>query len=191
MSQPPRALPSAAHLPRHVARLRPFVAAHLPRSCRNVVDLDDLQQEIFIAALKGFHGLKARTDVELKHWLRKIAVARITNLAKKLRARKRGGGFLRCDHNTNLEQLCSQQETPSAAAERHELTIMARLAIDTLPPVYRAVLAYRVEEGMPYEQIAIRVGKTKNAVRSIAFRGLQELRSVLSHESSPACNDGR
>ena len=55
---------------------------------------------------------------------------------------------------------------PGTHAAARELDAAVRAAIEELPPVQRATLLLRADQGLSYEEIAYVLGSTRNAVRS-------------------------
>ena len=50
--------------------------------------------------------------------------------------------------------------------------------LDKLPPKYRACLVLREYQGMSCEEIAVVLGTTRSAVKSLLFRAREEFRVV-------------
>jgi RNA polymerase sigma-70 factor (ECF subfamily) len=60
----------------------------------------------------------------------------------------------------------------------------ARLAaaLERLPPPRRAVIVARLLDGLPFETVAVRLGKTSGAVRVLFKRAVEQLRQLLEEQ---------
>ncbi len=138
----------------------------------------DATQEAFISAwnsIKGFRG------GSFKSWLLRI----VTNACyDELRRNKRRPA-------TSLESLyvedptpdanlpASQQESPEAAVQRHELNRAIQACIAQLPPDQRIVLVLADIQAMSYEEIAETTGTNLGTVKSRLSRARARLRDRL------------
>lgn len=134
-----------------------IILARAPRS-----EVDDLVQEVFIAAYKNLHALREKNAVG--GWLAMIA-------------RNRATEFFR--HAKQTEEL--SENTPSGGDSQTEaLEILA--AIRALPDAYRETLILRLVEGMTGQEIAQKTGLTADSVRVNLHRGMKLLRQKLGIE---------
>ena len=116
-------------------------------------DAEDVAQDSVLAAwnkLSTFHG-KAR----FKTWVCRIVVRRALD---SLRRRRPTAPI--------LDLHAARAADPIARASGRELEDLLRGAIDRLPPVQRATLLLRADQGLSYEEIAYVLGSTRNAVRA-------------------------
>jgi RNA polymerase sigma-70 factor (ECF subfamily) len=72
--------------------------------------------------------------------------------------------------------LISQCSSPSAQAERRELAALVADQLARLPPHYRDVIVLRNLEGLAFEEVAQRMGRSPGAVRILWLRALNQLR---------------
>jgi RNA polymerase sigma-70 factor (ECF subfamily) len=146
----------------------------------------DLVQETFLQACGHFGQFRGSTEKELLGWLRRILVNNLGRLVEQqLRARKRDARrevSLEA-HRRRLESsaarveaaLVSSGKSPSAQAQRRELATLVADRLARLPAAYRDVIVLRNLEGLPFEEVARRMGRTPGAVRVLWLRALDHL----------------
>ena len=69
---------------------------------------------------------------------------------------------------------------PSAALERADLVASVRAAIAELPERQRMALVLAKYEELPYDQVAVVLGTSEKAVKSMIHRARESLRARLS-----------
>jgi RNA polymerase sigma-70 factor, ECF subfamily len=132
-------------------------------------DVDDLVQDVFLAALKRLHSL--RETRAFGGWLAMIA-------------RNRAVDYYRRSRET--EELTDDLPVASHrdAEAEHEAARMLE-AVRSLPEAYRETLVMRLVEGMTGPEIAARAGMTPASVRVNLHRGMKMLREKLGLEERP------
>ncbi len=122
-------------------------------------EVDDIVQEVFLAAYKNLHTLRDKNAVG--GWLAMIA-------------RNRANEFYRSFKPTEelSEDLSHNQQAKNQAREILD-------AIRSLTETYRETLILRLVEGMTGEEIAERTGLTHQSVRVNLHRGMKLLRHRL------------
>jgi RNA polymerase sigma-70 factor, ECF subfamily len=135
-------------------------------------DVDDLVQDVFLRALRRLSTL--RESGSFGGWL--AAIAR--NLANDYHRR-----------SVPVEPLA--EDTPdncfgrrSTCAEHEGPAIKILDAIRSLPDAYRETLILRLVEGLTGPEIAARTGMTPGSVRVNLHRGMEQLRAILSQNTS-------
>ncbi len=131
-----------------------IVLARVPRD-----EVDDIVQEVFIAAYKNLSSLRDKNAVG--GWLAMIA-------------RNRAVEFYRQAKPTEeLSENLREKTNPQTEARE----ILA--AIRSLPETYRETLVLRLVEGMTGAEIAERTGLQPESVRVNLHRGMKLLREKL------------
>jgi RNA polymerase sigma-70 factor (ECF subfamily) len=152
-------------------------------------DPSDLVQETFLQACRHFDQFRGGGEKELLAWLRTILVNELARLVEKhLRAKKRDARReVSLDrHREALESssahfeaaLAGQHSSPSAQAQRRELAAQVADQLARLPPHYRDVIVLRNLEGLAFEDVARRMGRSAGAVRVLWLRALDQLRQL-------------
>ena len=118
--------------------------------CRSSSDADDIVQEAFLRAFRGFDSLRGG---DVKAWL--LTIVRNCHATAVQQQQRRATVPLAGDHEEALrsvpDETSPDPESESAAAE--ERRTLGRL-IDALPDEHREVLLLREMEDMSYREIA-------------------------------------
>ena len=131
--------------------------------------VDDLCQETFLRALRGFSRL--RDPSRFSSWLYRTA----ENLLRDHFRRKTRRG----DKVVFTDQLETEdgKPTPDAALSRKEDVEELLSRIDALPELYREPLLLRHAQDLSYTEISSVLGVSENSVRVRIFRARQMLRA--------------
>jgi RNA polymerase sigma-70 factor (ECF subfamily) len=129
-------------------------------------DVDDLVQEVFLAALKRLHSL--RESAAFGGWLAMITRNRAVDYYRRARE---------TEELTDDLPVASHRDTEA----EHEAARMLDI-VRSLPEAYRETLVMRLVEGMSGPEIAARTGMTPASVRVNLHRGMKMLREKLGLE---------
>jgi RNA polymerase sigma-70 factor (ECF subfamily) len=150
------------------------------------LDPSDLVQETFLKAHRDFGQFAGGTERELVAWLRQILVRSLANQAKHHRRQARDQ-----QRQESLDDLLEQSSrplelalaarapSPSEAASRREQSVLLADAVDRLPADYHEAFVLRTLEHVPFEEIAVRMGRTTGAVRMLWARAVKRLNEML------------
>ena len=130
-------------------------------------EVDDLVQEVFLAALRQLHAL--RDASRFGAWLATITRNRANDY------------FRKSGPEAAVTEPVSEEQTegrPSNPAEAQEAALILAV-VRTLPDAYREPLILRRVEGLTGPEIAARTGLTHGSVRVNLCRGMQMLREKL------------
>ena len=164
---------------------------HLDESIRSRVSPSDVVQETLLEAHQGFAAFRGRTEAELLAWLRQILVHNLATAVEfhVLAAKRDVRRDVSLDRmNRSLERstvrlgaiLRANVASPSSDARRQEdLSVLAD-ALYGLAEDYREVILLRHMEGLPFPEIATRMGRSPGAVRMLWLRGIDQLRQLLA-----------
>ena len=125
------------------------------RYVRNPAEAEDIAQEAFIKALQ--HEEQLKDEQKAAHWLSRIA----TNTA--IDFLRRTGRATFCEIDNAPE---SHSETPEQLLLRSEQRNYLEDGLRLLSPRERAALLLRDVEGLPAEEVALRLNCSKATVRS-------------------------
>jgi RNA polymerase sigma-70 factor, ECF subfamily len=159
------------------------------------VDASDLVQETFLDACRDFQHFRGTSHREWVAWLRKILfynLARVVQRqvgAKKRSTRRevsldgRASAIEQSSGTIQIEAaLVSRSSSPSSHAGRRERTACLANQLARLPADYREVLILRNLEGLPFSEVARRMGRSAGAVRILWVRAVDHLRRLLQAE---------
>ena len=151
------------HLPNVYKRVRYVV----PES-----DVEDVTQEVFIAALKSLSSF--RGDSQFGTWLRALTNYKVAEFYRK-RSRKQEPLF------APLSEISGRTE--GATSEMLEERIFLQDALRKLPENYREIILLRLAEDLQFNEIAELTRQNLEATKSLFRRAIAALRNQLDEES--------
>lgn len=138
----------------------------------NTAVAEDLTAEVFLNAWKSIERYEDR-GYAFSTWLLRIAHNEVTD-------------YYRTHHrDTSLPDMDipgSSAPEPEQFAELQVEHMALLRAVKQLPDEWRQIILLRFVEGVPFEDIAMIIGKTSGACRVIQHRALSRLREILSVE---------
>jgi RNA polymerase sigma factor (sigma-70 family) len=165
-----------------------YLEERIPPRFAAVITPDDVLQDVWISAFRGFSSFEAADDEALDHWLRTIASRKLLDLLKAARRAKRGGsgqGSSRASEKGTrsyvdlVARVASTHRTPSRETSAKEAAFAVQIALSDLGPEQRTALRLRYVEGRSLDEIASAMNKSAVAVNGLLFRGLRQLRRRL------------
>jgi RNA polymerase sigma-70 factor, ECF subfamily len=159
------------------------------------LDASDLVQETFLNACRDFHHFRGTSHREWVAWLRKIlfynlvrvvqrqvaakkrSTRREVSLDRRVSAMEQSSGTIQIE-----TALVSRSSSPSSLAGRRERGACLANQLARLPADYREVLVLRNLEGLPFPEVARRMGRSAGAVRILWVRAVDQLRRLLQAE---------
>jgi len=170
--------------------LRIVARAMISHALRARLDASDLVQETFLKAHREFRQFLGRTEPELTAWLRQILVRTVANQAR--HHRRRGRDYQRDEPLEALLErsssgvqsaLAAPLSSPSSIASRREQAVLLADALAKMPSDYREVFLMRNLEHIPFEEIAVRMGRSAGAARMLWTRTIKKLSQLLEEGS--------
>jgi RNA polymerase sigma-70 factor (ECF subfamily) len=134
-------------------------------------DLDDVVQDVFLAAFTGLR--RFRGDCQLRTWLFTITV----NMCRR-RQRRRVFRIRTAVIDEGCPDLCAEENTERAAMDA-EIFARVRRAVRALSPKYREVVVLRYLQGLETSEMCELLGITANAMQVRLSRARQQLRQSL------------
>jgi RNA polymerase sigma-70 factor (ECF subfamily) len=151
---------------RHLSSVYNHVRYRVPEQ-----DVDDVTQEVFIAALKSLKSF--RCEAKFSTWLRTITNR---NIADYYRCRE----DLKDQLNFTPTEMRSQIGKNAATSEsRVDDRMLLRQGFRTLPEHYREVILLRFAEGLKFAEIAETRGQSLDAAKSLFRRAISKLRQQI------------
>jgi RNA polymerase sigma-70 factor, ECF subfamily len=146
----------------------------------------DLVQDTYLKAVRAFRLFKGHTAEDLRAWLRRILLNRISGRRAHYHADRRS-----IDAEIPLQALDGQDNrnddldanitSPSEHAVREEERQIFEVALQSLPDVDRAIVALRQKDGCAFVEIARRLNMTKEAAQKRWVRAIQALEEKVKH----------
>lgn len=172
-----------------------LVTTHLPhvwavvwRVVRHREDAEDVVQEVFLTAHRGIG--RFRGESSFGTWLHRIALTRALNHLDRAEEKIRRASkplatnretAIAIDPDPDVERAAAGHAAPSPLRSLESRELLARLAacLEKLPPAWRAVVALRDAESLPYAEIASRLEIEIGTVRSRLSRARLALRDCV------------
>jgi RNA polymerase sigma-70 factor (ECF subfamily) len=182
---------SQAIRPDHLERYRLFLHVQAQRRLgprlQGKLDASDLVQETLLHAHQKLGQFRGRTEAELAAWLHTILENTLAMAARRFQAGARdiarerplqlGLGEM---PTLRLARLPAASPSPDEHALRQEQLLRLAEALRKLPLNQFRAIQLRHLEGLSLDGVAQEMGKSKQAVVGLLFRGLRRLRGLLA-----------
>jgi RNA polymerase sigma-70 factor (ECF subfamily) len=169
--------------------LRLLARTGLDASLQGKADPSDLVQDALLRASQRFGQFRGASDGELAGWLRQILARCLADLVRRYHT-----GARRAGREQSLDQLldrssqamervlATESSSPSGSAQRRDLGVVLSDALAQLSEDHREVLVLHHLEGLDWDEVARRMGRTPNAVRKLWARALNQLRPLIDEQ---------
>jgi len=172
---------------RHRNYLLLLARMQIGRRLRGKFDIEDLVQEVALAAYRAISQFRGRSEVEFRAWLRQILAGTLANQVRRYRGTIRRDTRLERTLNDDLDRssraidrgLIAAHSTPSQQAARREQAVLLADALGQLPDDYREVIVLRQLQELSFAEVALRMGRTENSVKNLWVRALTRMRRVM------------
>jgi RNA polymerase sigma-70 factor (ECF subfamily) len=166
--------------------LRVLARTGIDASLQGKADPSDLVQDALLRASQNFGQFRGASEAELAGWLRQILARCLANFVRRYRT-----GGRRAGREQSLDQLLDRSSeamgrvlaasgtSPSASAERRDLGVVLSDALAQLGEDQREVIVLFHLEGLGWDEVARRMGRTPGAVQKLWTRALKQLRPLL------------
>ncbi len=154
------------------------------RLIANQSEAEDVTQEVFLRAYKHFDRL--HDSASAGGWLKTVA----TNLSLNHLSRYRSRWRFFSELTSSGEEDAGDMEFPANESVEEELDKAERhafveQALQQLPAAQRVPLVLFHLQGLPYDEIASKLGVSLGKVKTDIFRGRKTLRRKLRHTLAP------
>lgn len=161
-------------------RLAVLVHYKLSPEMRNRIELDDILQETFLEASRGVGNFTYRSPGSFMSWLSRIADHVIIDAARQQGRRKRQAVEMvhfRSESNPAGPEP-ADTNTPSRLFAQKESVRKLLERLNALPEDYRQVILLAKVEGLSTQEMAERLGKSREAVSLLLHRAIQRFRQL-------------
>jgi RNA polymerase sigma-70 factor (ECF subfamily) len=150
----------------------------------------EVVQEALLGAHLDFARFEGRSREELFAWLRAILQYRLAYVARQYRdtEMRRVDRELPCGAPADgglWDTLLDGSTTPGVRAARRESEAALRRALETLPDDYRCTVIWHQYDGLGFEEIGARLGRSAEATRKLWSRSLLRLAMELGPGHAP------
>ena len=144
----------------------------------------DVVQETFLDAHRDFPRFHGDSETELLAWLRCLLLNNLANFTRRYRdtEKRQVGREVPLDAGPSAggaPEPFADASTPSGHAMEQERAQALQRALARLPEDYRQVLLLRHQDGLPFPEIAGRMGRSPNAVHKLWVRAVERLQQEL------------
>jgi RNA polymerase sigma-70 factor (ECF subfamily) len=170
-----------------IGALRAYVDRQLPAGVRPMLAVDDILQDVWIAAYRTAPGFQQLGPDAIDRWLLTIARSKLVDAVRYARRVKRGGDHRyvremwsrRTSFTRLFTRLASPVRTPSNDAHLVETGHVLLMALSRLGARQREAVELQFIRGLSRREIAARLGTTEKAVKELVHRGLRLIREML------------
>jgi len=167
----------------YVERVRWMVRLRMGKELRRKLDSMDVVQDALLHALGGIEDFTYENEGDFVRWLAKIAENVLRDNWERLHAEKRdirkevplGNGGRRNSSRLSGVPGPVATTTPSVIMSRKEDLARLEKAVDALKPDYKEVIILTKIEGIGYQEIGDRSGKSSEAIRKLVSRAMTAL----------------
>ncbi|CAN5513397.1 sigma-70 family RNA polymerase sigma factor SigH [soil metagenome] len=154
---------------------------------RNSSDAEDLMQETYVKAWKGFDSYIAGRP--FLNWLLRIMQRAYLDTRRRdnpiRKAESLNSMISPSDGEVQELPIADDAPTPDQELMQDEFRQQLREALDRLPDVYRTAIVMCDLDGLSYSEIADAQGTTIGTVRSRIHRGRRLLRDIVLRSGAP------
>lgn len=176
----------SATLERCRAYLCTLARLQLPSGLRGKLDPSDVVQQTLLTAHEKLDQFRGKSEAELRGWLRQILRNHLLGTHRRFRMSRRDVGreqsleALTPDPSrAPQDRLSSDPSSPSQHALHQEELRRLADALAQLPDDQRRAVELHHLKGLSVALVADSLGRSKQAVVGLLFRGLRKLRQLL------------
>ena len=163
--------------------LKSIVAKKLEKELGQKFDGSDVIQDVLNAAQANIDELSSKRPSEIRGYFRRVLLTKIEDLRRRfLKSEKRD-----IRRELTKQEISSDEFREIAGVDGSPLDLMidqehlrqVRAAVEALPDEIQNVLTWRFEQGMTFEEIGGRIGRSKDDVRMLIQRCIARLKRQL------------
>jgi RNA polymerase sigma-70 factor (ECF subfamily) len=154
------------------------------------VDLSGVVQQTLLEAHQAWEQLAGMSEAQQAAWLRKALAHNLADEARKLSTAIRDVSRERSlegaveESSARLEVwLASEESSPSVRAERNEQLLRLAEALTQLPEDQRIAVELHHLKGLPLEEVATALQRSKGAAAKVLYRALDKLHELLGEQT--------
>ncbi len=172
--------------------LRLLATTQIDEKLRARMSPSDLVQETMLGAYRDFGQFRGRSERELLAWLRQILINRLHAFVQQhVLAAKRDvrrecsfdqmeAALARSSANLNAATLLADAApSPGSEVIRRENAVLLADHLAAMSPAYREVIVLRNLQGLSFDQVAKKLGRSSGATRMLWLRAIKELRELM------------
>jgi RNA polymerase sigma-70 factor (ECF subfamily) len=153
---------------------------------RSKIDASDIVQQTLLEAHRDFQEFQGQTDAEWMAWLKRILARNAADFVRqyhgtaKRDARKevpllRPGDDSAC----GAWEPAAPGDSPSQLLIRRDYELRVAAALSRLSLDHREVILLRNLQRLPFDEVALRMGRSRPAVQMLWMRAIRKLQELL------------
>lgn len=153
---------------------------------RAKVDASDLVQQTLLDAHRGFDQFQGNSEGEWLAWLKQILGHNVQDFVRRFRTGKRdahrevsAAGPHESSRAGIIDLLSESLLSPSQALMQYERELELAEALARLSPDHQEVIHLRNLQRLPFDEVALRMGRTRPAVQMLWMRALKKLEEQM------------
>jgi len=161
-------------------RLAVLLHYRMREDLRGRLEVDDILQEVFLAAAQGLGRFDYQSPGSFMAWLSRIADHAIVDAARyENRQKRRAQEMLsfKSESNPNGAEPMDFMTPSRVFAQQESLQALLR-KLDALSPEYRGVILLAKFEGLTTAEISERLAKSRESVALLLHRALKRFREL-------------
>jgi RNA polymerase sigma-70 factor (ECF subfamily) len=171
----------------YAERILWMVRFRMSKELRSKLESMDIVQDTLVHALGGLGGFTYKNEGDFVRWLSTIVENELRGSLRNLHAAKRDiRKVVRFDDDGPTTEgryagmpTPVDATTPSVIISKRDDLARLEKAIDELKPEYREVIVLAKINGLSYNEMGQRLGKSDDAVRKLVSRAMAELTVVF------------
>jgi RNA polymerase sigma-70 factor, ECF subfamily len=179
------------HLERYRAYLHLLARLHLAPQLRGKLDPSDVVQQTLLQAHEKRDQFRGQGEGAQAAWLRAILANNLAEAVRAFTRQRRDMAMERslegalANSSARVEAwLAADQSSPSEQAQRQEDLFRLAEALDRLPEDQRRAVELHHLQGCAVTEVGRQMGRSKEAVAGLLFRGIRKLRGLLTDETA-------
>jgi RNA polymerase sigma-70 factor (ECF subfamily) len=142
-------------------------------------DAEDACQEVFFRVARAWETFRAECKIET--WIFLITRNVCRNFNRRARRRRHGQGLEYQDHIASSLPPEHQQEVLSQedVCMQRQMIQNLKSGLSQLTQSSQEIMRLKIEQGLTYEEVAVKLGVPPGTIKSRVFRARSQLRSVL------------
>ncbi len=151
-------------------------------------DPSDLVQQTLLEAYRGFDGFQGGSEAAWLAWLRRILARNAIDQARRFDGtdKRRVRGELSLDRPAGgsdtgpFPEPADGKPSPSSQLVLYERDLRVAHALAMLSPDHREVVVLRNLQGLPFDEVARHLGRSRPATQMLWMRAIQKLQALLT-----------
>jgi RNA polymerase sigma-70 factor (ECF subfamily) len=144
-------------------------------------DCSDIAQVLCLRIHENFDSFQGQTVPQLLAWCEQVLRNVVADCQRRNAAQKRNAGR-EVAGEAHFAGLAGTDTSPSQRAQYNERLARLAAALQCLSQTQRLVFQLRLYEGLPFEEVARRVGVTAGNARVLMMRATERLRQELEDD---------